>query len=72
MNVMISTRKTKMTKAPKHATRIYNVSFDIALELVASPETRRYIFLRYVFFKVIHKGVLTILWVQLSKLLDSF
>ena len=71
MNVMISTRKTKMTKAPKHATRIYKVSFDIALELVASPETRGYIFLRYV-FKVIYKGVLTTLWVQLSKLLDSF
>ena len=44
LNVMISTRRTKMTKAPKHATRIYKVSFDITLELVASPETRKYFF----------------------------
>ena len=39
MNVAISIRKTK-TKAPKHATRMYNVSLDKVWGLVAWPETK--------------------------------
>ena len=39
MNVTISIRKTK-TKAPKHATRMYNVSLDKVWGLVAWPETK--------------------------------
>ena len=35
-----------MTKAPKHATRIYNFSFDIALGLVSSPVMEGKILLR--------------------------